>query len=231
MEKISYKNKTVGEIVTNDFRTAELFKSEGIDFCCGGNQYLENVCLEKKIDIQLLEKKIYDLETIPQSNSLNFKEWNLDFLCDYIVNTHHKTVEKYIPQLLEYTDKIANVHGKHHPELIDIRNLFEILSTELLQHLQKEEEVLFPTIKEILKSQSSEAKKIIESEILRMTKEHDFAGSTMDKINELSKKYVLPDDACNTYMLTYKLLEEFENDLHIHVHIENNILYPKALQF
>jgi len=225
----NYKEIKIGEIVTQDFRAAEIFKNAGIDFCCGGNQSLEQACREKHIDSTVLEAELTKLENTTVNALHNFNEWNLDFLCDYIVNTHHKTVMKLLPQLTAYTQKIEQVHGVHHPELLEIATLFHQINDELLQHLRKEEEVLFPAIKEALKTNSSESKKLIISEITRMKGEHEFAGGAMDKINVLSDNYSIPDDGCNTYRVTYKLLEEFEDDLHIHVHLENNILYPKAL--
>lgn len=225
----NYKKIKIGEIVTQDFRAAEIFKNAGIDFCCGGNQSLEQACMEKNIDSTELETELTKLEYTTVNALHNFNEWNLDFLCDYIVNTHHKTVMRLLPQLTAYTEKIEQVHGAHHPELKEIESLFSQINEELLQHLKKEEEVLFPAIKELLKTNSQEAKEIIISEITRMKGEHEFAGGAMDKINVLSSNYSIPDDGCNTYHVTYKLLEEFEDDLHIHVHLENNILYPKAL--
>lgn len=225
----NYKNTNIGEIVTRDFRAAEIFKNAGIDFCCGGSQSLEQACLEMNIDKTVLETELAKLENTTVNALYNFNEWNLDFLCDYIVNTHHKTVMRLLPQLTAYTLKIEQVHGAHHPELFEIAGLFSQINTELLQHLKKEEEVLFPAIKELLKSNSPEVKATIISEITRMKGEHEFAGGAIDKINVLSDNYSVPDDGCNTYRVTYKLLEEFEDDLHIHVHLENNILYPKAL--
>jgi len=225
----NYKIIKIGEIVTRDFRAAEIFKNAGIDFCCGGNQSLEQACNEKKLDISAIEKKLVELENTIADSSHNFKEWNLDFLCDYIVNNHHKTVLKLLPQLTAYTQKIADVHGSHHPELIEIAKLFSLVNTELLQHLKKEEDVLFPAIKEFLITNSSKSKEIIISEIARMKVEHEFAGDAIDKINILSNNYMVPPDGCNTYQVTFKLLEQFEDDLHIHVHLENNILYPKSL--
>jgi regulator of cell morphogenesis and NO signaling len=225
----NYKKISIGEIVTQDFRAAEIFKNAGIDFCCGGNQSLELACKEKNIDSTVLETELAKLENTTVNALHNFNEWNLDFLCDYIVNTHHKTVLKLLPQLAVYTQKIAQVHGPHHQELIAIANLFIKINKELLQHLRNEEEVLFPAIKELLKSNSQEAKATIISEITRMKGEHEFAGGAMDKINVLSDNYSIPADGCNTYQVTYKLLEQFEDDLHIHVHLENNILYPKAI--
>jgi regulator of cell morphogenesis and NO signaling len=227
----NYKDINIGEIVTRDFRAAEIFKNAGIDFCCGGNQSLEQACKEKNLDSSLLETELAKLENTTVNALHNFNEWNLDFLCDYIVNTHHKTVLKLLPQLTVYTRKIEQVHGAHHPELVEIAELFSQINTELLQHLKKEEEVLFPAIKDVLKTNSSESKKIVISEITRMKGEHEFAGGAMDKINVLSDNYGVPADGCNTYQVAYKLLEQFEDDLHIHVHLENNILYPKALRF
>lgn len=228
MEK--YKDRKIGEIVTHDFRAAEIFRNAGIDFCCGGNQSLEEACNDKKMEVSMIEKKLKELENSTPDSTHNFKEWNLDFLIDHIVNTHHKTVLKLLPQLTFYTQKIADVHGANHAELIEIASLFSEINVELLQHLKAEEEVLFPAIKEALNTNDPKAKETIVSEIKRMSKEHEFAGGAMDKINVLSKNYSVPDDGCSTYQVTYKLLEQFEEDLHIHVHLENNILYPKALK-
>ena len=225
----NYKDINIGEIVTQDFRAAEIFKNAGIDFCCGGSQSLEQACKEKKLDSSVLETELAKLEMTTVNAMHNFNEWNLDFLCDYIVNTHHKTVMKLLPQLTVYTQKIAQVHGANHQELIAISALFAEINTELLQHLRNEEEVLFPAIKELLINNSDEAKATIISEINRIKGEHEFAGGAMDKINVLSDNYSVPADGCSTYQVAYKLLEQFEDDLHIHVHLENNILYPKAL--
>jgi len=229
MGKPNLETRKIGEIVTDNFKTAEIFKKFGIDFCCGGNVSLQQACDEKNLNISVLSKELLILDDQPQDNNYNFKKWNLDFLCDYIVNTHHKTVLKLLPQLMSYTQKIADVHGTNHPELTQIATLFSQINDELFPHLKNEEEILFPAIKDVLKTGSGHSKEIITSEIARMSKEHEFAGEAMDRINKLSSNYLLPADACNTYTVTFKLLEQFEDDLHIHVHLENNILYPKAL--
>ena len=230
MKNSNYNDITIGEIVANDFRAASIFKNAGIDFCCGGKMSLSKACEDKNIDSSTIEKELSELENSPQSQSHNFKDWNLDFLCDYIVNTHHKFVLKTLPELMFYTQKIADVHGAFHPELIEVSNIFKQINEELLQHLKKEEDVLFPAIKNVLNNNKPEYKSIIVSEIERMSGEHEFAGGEMDKINVITNNYSLPVDACNTYQVTFKLLEQFEDDLHIHVHLENNILYPKALR-
>ena len=230
MDKKNIKKLSVGEIVANDFRAASIFKNSGIDFCCGGKQSIADACQEKGIDASGLEKQIIELQLAPLTTAQNFNEWELPFLCDYIVNTHHKYVVKILPELMYYTQKIADVHGDSHPELVEIASIFSQINDELLQHLKNEEEVLFPAIKKADTDSDSIVRKIIRSEIQRMEGEHDFAGGAMDKINMISKQYALPEDACNTYRVAFQLLEQFEDDLHVHVHLENNILYPKALK-
>lgn len=225
----SIETLTVGEIVANDFRTAEVFKKAGIDFCCGGRQKFGEACSERGIGEAKLIAEIQQITEQPQNEFMNFKNWDPVFLADYIVNTHHKFVLKNLPDLVFYTSKIADVHGEHHPELVEIASLFEKINAELLQHLKNEEEVLFPAIKEVVSSGGEEAKKTIVSEITRMFGEHDFAGGAMDEINRISAAYKVPDDGCNTYRVAFKMLEQFEDDLHVHVHLENNILFPKAL--
>jgi regulator of cell morphogenesis and NO signaling len=229
MEKNDLVSRKIGDIVTNNFKAAEIFKKYGIDFCCGGNSTLKLACTEKNIDIEVLSDELAELEGQPTDAAHNFKEWDLGFLCDYIVNTHHQTVRKLLPQALAYTQKIAEVHGSHHLELLQIASLFSQINDELVPHLKNEEEILFPAIKDALKTGSALSEETIKSEIARMSAEHEFAGNAMDKINKLSDGYRLPQDACNSYMVAFKLLEQFEDDLHIHVHLENNIVYPRAL--
>ena len=231
MEQFQIRNLTVGEIVANDFRTSSIFKNAGIDFCCGGKQMVTEACAEKGIDMSFLENEIASLNETPTNEFMNFKSWDPVFLSDYIINTHHKFVLKNLPELVFYTQKISDVHGDRHPELKKVAQLFNQINTELIQHLRNEEEVLFPAVKELVNSGGSEkTKQIIVSEITRMLGEHDFAGGAMDEINKLTNGYQIPEDACNTYRVTFKMLEQFEDDLHTHVHLENNILFPKALE-
>jgi regulator of cell morphogenesis and NO signaling len=229
METEVLNYKTIGQIVAADYRAASIFKQAGIDFCCGGAKSLEKACTEKGINANKILAELNELELSSPNKQYDFKSWDLGFLVDYIVNTHHKYVLKTLPELMQYTQKIASVHGEHHPELKAVASLFFEINRELLQHLKKEEEVLFPAIKEVMKNGTSSAKQTIVNEIARMSGEHEFAGGAMDKINEITHGYSVPDDGCNTYRVAFKLLEEFEDDLHTHVHLENNILYLKAL--
>lgn len=219
----------IGDIVAADFRTAELFKKAKIDFCCGGQMSLEDACDVNGVDSSKLIEELEELADAPDNSGRNYQDWKLDFLCDYIENNHHTYVKKSLPDLYAYTNKIAEVHGDHHPELIELANLFSQLKDEMTQHLAKEEEVLFPAIKDALSTNSEESKLIIASEIDRMNSEHEFAGGTMDTINHITNGYELPEGACQTYSVCFQMLAQFEEDLHTHVHLENNILYKKAL--
>ncbi len=230
MKQNQLQNLSVGEIVANDFRTSSIFKNAGIDFCCGGKQLFQEACDEKQIDAIQLENEILKMGEEPQNEFMNFNHWDPVFLSNYIINTHHKFVLKKLPELLFYTDKIASVHGEHHPELKKVSQLFNAINIELTQHLKNEEEVLFPAINEVVVTGSEKAKETIVSEITRMFEEHDFAGGAMDEINKLTNNYQIPEDACNTYQVALKMLGQFEDDLHTHVHLENNILFPKALE-
>jgi regulator of cell morphogenesis and NO signaling len=224
------KDLSLGDIVSDDFRTASIFTQHHIDFCCGGKMSLSEACTKEGVNLEKICREIEDLTFEAPDHSQNFKEWDPGFLCDYIVNTHHKFVQKHLPELRFYTQKISDVHGDAHAELKQIAEIFAKVYDELIQHLKNEEEVLFPAIKKALASKDEASVKVIHSEIERMNGEHEFAGGSMDEISRLSKRYELPKDACQTYELCYKLLEKFENDLHIHVHLENNILFPKALK-
>jgi len=222
---------TIGEIVAQDYRAASVFKEAGIDFCCGGKKSIDEACSEKGIAPAELTEKLKKLEFTPDTTNRNYIDWEPDFLCDFIVNKHHKYVLKSLPELVQYTHKIASVHGDRHPELLEVESLFSDINRELLQHLKNEEEVLFPSLKRVLNSGSVEFKTIMISEIARLSNEHELAGGTMDKIKIITHNYQVPADGCNTYKVTLKLLEQFEDDLHTHVHLENNILFPKALNF
>jgi regulator of cell morphogenesis and NO signaling len=224
------RTMTIGEIVANDFRAASVFKDAGIDFCCGGKKTLEAACAEKGVDQDSLKEKLNNLEeTHDNASANNFNEWDPGFLCDYIVNTHHNYIRKSLPDLLFYTKKIAGVHGANHPELAEVSQLVIQINDELTGHLQKEEKVLFPAVKELFNKGPENVRELLTSELATLSGEHESAGGAMDRINTITDGYKLPADACNSYRLTFDLLEKFEDDLHTHVHLENNILFPKII--
>lgn len=210
--------KTVAETVTENYKTASVFKKYGIDFCCGGKKTISQACKEKGIDEKELLKELE--QTKPEEKDAN--KMNVSDLIDYIVDKHHTYTREKIPEITQYAEKIAKVHGKNHPELIEVDKIFKKIGEELLSHLEKEEKVLFPHIKN--------SDKIVEGPIHAMEHEHEIIGEQLKKIREITNNYTLPENACNTYRVTFKLLEEFEEDVHKHIHLENNILFPKAVK-
>lgn len=228
--------KTVGELVAEDYSKAEVFKSYGIDFCCGGGRTVSEVCTKKGIPFQDLERALLQSgQREAASAALNFDEWDLGFLADYITNVHHRYVRANLPLMQEFTAKVARVHGKANPENVQIAALVEELVAELQQHMMKEEHILFPYVKQLEAASRDEAPMVsapfgtVQNPIRMMEHEHDHAGTIMKEIRTLSNDYTPPEHACNTYRVAYYKLEEFEADLHKHIHLENNILFPKAI--
>jgi regulator of cell morphogenesis and NO signaling len=229
-------SKTIGEIVATDFRTARVFEKNGIDFCCGGNVALETICTEKGVDLAVISAELEAVQSEPVERSQNYSSWALPFLADYIVNTHHAWLRENDEQIAAYAAKIAGVHGAHHPEVIRIAALFDRIAADMVGHLQEEEEVLFPAIKRLKAAKIAGAtpdeqdRETIRVSLLRLHREHEEIGDAVHEIRRLSNEYEIPDDVCNTFMLTYRKLKEFEDDLHKHVHLENNILFPRAAE-
>lgn len=226
---------TIGEIVAQDFRTASVFSKYGIDFCCKGHRTLEEVCEKKNIDEDMLTTQ---LETVMKSSggqSIDYKVWPLDLLTDYIEKTHHRYIEEKTPSLLQFLNKLCKVHGERHPELFEINSLFTQSAGDLASHLKKEELILFPFIRKMVNAQIRQEYLemphfgTVENPVAMMKEEHTAEGDRFEKIAQLTNNYTPPADACNTYRVTFAMLQEFETDLHTHIHIENNILFPKAI--
>lgn len=225
----------IADVVSNNIKTADIFKKYGIDFCCGGGISIAKACEKKNVNIEQLlnELKGIDNKNMPYQN---FNNWELDFLIDYIVNTHHVYVLEAIELLDAYSAKVAKVHGGNHPPVLEIEQLYNQVKMELLQHMQKEERILFPYIKQLVKTKKENCPVInshfgtVQNPINMMNAEHEMAGNTLKKIAELTMNYTPPEWACNTFKALYAKLDEFEQDLHLHVHLENNILFPKAIE-
>jgi len=225
---------TIGEYVAEDYRTAKVFEKYGIDFCCGGKASLSAVCGEKGIDTDAILRELADVKSATLDRGQNYAAWEESFLADYIINTHHAYLKVNLEQIAVYLSKIAAVHGARHPEVIKIARIFYRIASDMAAHLREEEEVLFPAIKRVDAALKAGAEPeggdipLIRESLEKLKDEHEKIGDAVHTIRRLSKGYVIPDDACNTYMLTYQKLREFEEDLHMHVHLENNILFPKA---
>ncbi len=227
------KEKTIADIVTADIRTASIFKRHGIDFCCGGGKILSDVCKEKKIRVSKITNDIEKLNST--KNEKNYNKMSVNALIKHIIETHHKYVKEKIPTIKDFAKKVSKVHGKNYPETNLIYHLFLRLSDELLDHMNKEEEILFPKIKILVDKTYSKSVFFsygtISNPIKMMEMEHESAKKVLKEIEELSNKYNSPPSACNTYKALYNSLKEFQDDLHIHIHLENNILFPKVMKF
>jgi regulator of cell morphogenesis and NO signaling len=233
-QMIPSSEATVGAIVADDFRTARVFEGHGIDFCCGGKSTLAAICREKGLELATLQREIAEAKSSPVERSQNYAAWALPFLADYIVNTHHAYLNENTAQIAAYADKIAGVHGAHHPEVVEIAAIFARIATDMAAHLREEEEVLFPAIKRNdaarIAGNPPDALDVatIRASLTKLDQEHQAIGDAVHAIRHLAKGYALPADVCNTFAVTYRMLHEFEDDLHKHVHLENNILFPKA---
>ena len=225
--------KTVADTVTKNIKTAHVFKKHGIDFCCGGGISIKKACEKYSVDYTNL---IEELNALDKEVSImsNYDQWELDFLIDYIVNTHHKYVEENITILKQYATKVVDVHGHHYVELIEINQLIHEVSDELTAHMKKEELILFPFIKKLVVATNNKTAievphfGTVNNPIAMMEEDHDNAGDVFKRISKLTNAYKTPEGGCNTFKALYSKLAEFEDNLHQHVHLENNILFPKA---
>ena len=224
---------TIAYIVSKNIKSAHVFKKFGIDFCCGGGISIEKACNNKNININELLQELKNIDDflVP---SQNYNLWELDFLIDYIINNHHNYVKNSLTLIDEYASKVSKVHGTSYPEVVQIENIFKHVAEELKSHMHKEEMVLFPYIKNCVVADKNHSQKPIPpfgpilNPIHIMQQEHEQVGNMIKEIDQLSNHYNPPIGACNTFKALYAKLDEFEQDLHIHVHLENNILFPKA---
>ncbi len=229
-------NKQIGQFVAEDYRTAAVFSKYGIDFCCRGHRTIEEVCDKNGIDSNELLNTLENVLTASTNESIDYKSWPLDLLAEYIEKKHHRYVAETIPVLLQFLNKLCSVHGGNHPELIEINAHFTASAGELAAHMKKEELILFPFVKKMVSAKlgkgSVESPQFgtVENPITMMMEEHDNEGERFRLISALTNNYTPPEDACNTYKVTFAMLEEFEKDLHLHIHLENNILFPKAIK-
>lgn len=233
METIN--NKTIGSLVAENFKAATVFQKFGIDFCCKGNRTIGEACETQNLDAKDVEKEVLSVMAKRENAAIDYNSWPIDLLADYIEKTHHRYVTEKIPELNIYLNKLCKVHGARHPELLTIYKHFLASAEELTMHMKKEEDILFPFIREMVKAANSKSElerpffATVQNPIAMMMMEHDKEGGRFREISKLSNGYTAPEDACTTYKVAYALLKEFEEDLHTHIHLENNILFPKAI--
>jgi regulator of cell morphogenesis and NO signaling len=228
------KNRSVGSYVADNYKAASVFQKYGIDFCCRGGISIEEVSAANNIDADKLLAELEEALSEKDTTGIDFRSWPLDLLADYIEKKHHRYIERTVPALNQYLTKICEVHGARHPELPKIREAFNTAASNLSAHMQKEEMILFPYIRKMVASKESGEKMdsgfwTVKNPIHVMMSEHDAEGERFRLISSLSNNYTAPEDACKTYEVSFALLKEFEADLHLHIHLENNILFPGAI--
>lgn len=226
--------RTIGSIVAEDFRTAAVFSSHGLDFCCKGGRTIDEACRQKGLNSTALKAELLAAIERDTEAGREYKSWPPSRLIEHIERVHHRYIESRTPTLLQFLDKLCRVHGHRHPDLFAIQREFQECGGAMAAHMKKEELVLFPFINQLEKAQlhGSEAPTThfgtVDNPIAMMEHDHDAEGERFRRIAELSGDYANPADGCATYAATMSLLKEFEQDLHLHIHLENNILFPKA---
>ena len=229
---------TVSQIVKSDYRTADVFKKWGINYCCGGNLPLEDVCALKNLDVKAIEEEINQAtKTVNISNALQFNDWPLSFLIDYILHVHHAYIKQAIPNLTQQLNSFVSGHLKKYPYLGAVEETFANLAKVLLEHIQKEEESIFPYVRQI--TNTYERKEVYGSLFVRTMRqplaetienEHTRISRLLMLLREQTNNYTFNDQACTNHQVIYHKLKEFDNDLVQHKHLENNILFPKVLE-
>ncbi len=230
------QTETVREIALNQPSSIRVFEEFGIDYCCGGRKPLTVACTEQNIE---LAGVLAALESAAKQPSPGTKDWageSLGSLIEHIVSKHHEYVKRELPRLDALARKVVGKHGANHSELPEIQEIMANLGAELTQHLGKEEMMLFPYIAELERSRTGRGTRpyscfgTVANPIEVMSAEHDAAGALLAEIRKLSGNFTLPEDACPTYHAFYDGIKEFEQDLHQHIHLENNILFPRAIE-
>lgn len=222
---------TIGYLVSERAVRAKTFERFGLDYCCGGNKSLGDACKEKGLDpIKVLSALSEADATNANSDATDWRTVSLTELADHIEATHHSFLRQEFPRLKKLTEKVVKAHAEHHPELVEVAETLGNLETELMQHMMKEEQILFPLIRQMESSgPTSSHCGSIGNPIRVMEQEHAEAGNALSQLQTLTKGYKAPEDACGTYRVTMASLAELEEDLHLHIHKENSILFPRAI--
>lgn len=228
---------TVREVAIELPQSTRLFETLRIDYCCGGNRPLAEACASAGINVDNVMEMLNEVSesNSPKTGELEFANASLPDLITHILNTHHVFTKSEMQRLQLLTDKVIAAHGTNHPELIQLGELFQKLCADLKPHMFKEEQVLFPYM--MAMSQAAEQKRTapfapfgtVNNPIRMMMMEHDTAGEILRDMRALTSDYKVPADRCISYQTLYQAMEDFEKDLHQHIHLENNILFPNAL--
>jgi regulator of cell morphogenesis and NO signaling len=228
--------QTVREIALEQPSSIRVFEQFGIDYCCGGRKPLTEACTAGNLEVDAVLAALEAAAKQPQIEVENWESRSLENLISHIIATHHSYVKRELPRLAQLAQKVVNRHGSRLAELPLIAAKLKSLDVELTQHLLKEETILFPYVISFELSQSAGANKpqsrfgTVANPIAMMTQEHDAAGALIAEIRRQSANFTTPPDACPTFHAFYDGLKEFEQDLHQHIHLENNILFPRAIE-
>jgi regulator of cell morphogenesis and NO signaling len=229
--------RTVGELATELPAATRVFEKIGIDYCCGGSRSLKDACAAAGLSPGEITRRLE--EAAASESGATAEGWQNRTLTDltaHIVGTHHEFTRSELDRLEALTDKVCGVHGTNHPELLRIRGILAGLKTELLTHMMKEEQILFPYIEQLDQAFSEKTAPpqpffgTVRNPVRMMMTEHDSAGEALREIRSSSGDFKTPDDACISFKTLYQALEGFEQDLHQHIHLENNILFPRAVE-
>lgn len=220
--------KTLGELVAENPSRSRLFEKLGLDYCCGGKRTLGHACEAKQLSLDEVVSQL-QCEVDPSTVEENPAELPLPALSDHIEATHHTYLKQELPRISGLLAKVVKAHGRTHPFLIELQQAYEPFRDELEQHMFKEEQVLFPWIRQIDSVPVAEQRPALSGPISVMEAEHESAGEALEAFRYLTDSYQAPEDACGTFRALYDALATLERDMHQHVHLENNVLFPRAL--
>jgi regulator of cell morphogenesis and NO signaling len=221
-------DRSLADIVRETPASASVFESFGIDYCCGGDQTLEAACNEEGVDIATIRERLVEAQ---EEDEVEHDDWETaEDLVDHIIEAHHDPLRDELPEMESLVETVSRVHGENHPELHELAEIFPHLADDLRTHTAEEEENGFPIIKKLDRGESLTDAEIetLTEEIEHFEEDHGETAEILERIAELTNGYEVPDDACPSYRAMLARLEELEEDTHLHVHKENNILFPMA---
>ncbi|MDQ8200293.1 iron-sulfur cluster repair di-iron protein [Pelagicoccus enzymogenes] len=222
-------DRTVGELVAERPGRSRIFHGLGMDFCCQGNKTLAQACEKKGLKPEFVAQLLEEEGKQKASEGSNPASLPPAELCNYIVSTHHQFLRDELPRLFAMSQRVAHVHGGHTPSLVEVFEVFSGLAKELEDHMGKEEKVLFPAVAKLAAGESAGLDSL-DGPVECMLHEHDDAGAALAKLRELTNGFTPPQEACNTYRALFAGLADLEEDMHKHIHLENSVLFPQALQ-
>ena len=234
---MSFTSETkVRDIALSNPAARQVLEDAGLDYCCGGGKSLHEACLHADVPAEEILKRLRENSKEISADEATWTLAPLGDLTRHIRERHHRYVRETIARVQTLLGKVKAKHGENHPEIVDIQRLFTEVGREMIMHMQKEEQILFPYIDALEKADNAHASveppffQTVRNPIQAMMKEHDAAGELVKQIRKASSDYTAPADTCPSYKALYQDLREFEADLHQHVHLENNILFPRAVE-